>query len=486
MLLAQMSRLQQASNTPNTTVTSTSDNWNKFIIKVEKIGKDSETISSSFSKIFTLGAWIFVFIILIIIVIKRLNSLASRTSSQLIIENFVNASGDGSLDKKLVGISQLAREKLAREIKNVRRRVRNHPKSLGLNGYHPSEISPLPRETSDESLTKLLISLNEVMPSPFNNIGKLFPFLFPVCGTKVRAFLQYKRNKLGKVGISFEVKDMAGKQEPLLYTVWETSNKKDTNNFTNEQLLERYTMLLRPAIRWLAVELSRREMVSNVPLIYSGYKKKQYQSQINNFFSALNNACGRTHGDFFYRLAIEDAQKAIELDLNWYQPYENVAEAYSYLKQQYQAIDYYSQALNKTKDKTTQLILKVGRAKAKLLTGDSDLFQEAKQEIEQVERQCNNLRQENARLLYNLAVWYALACKNEMNTDYYQKARLYLAYSLVKETQYWDWAAKDDELDSILDGFNKLTAQRRKLIKIFHDESNENSIIYFLKNLNWL
>ena len=141
-------------------------------------------------------------------------------------------------------------------------------------------------------------------------------------------------------------------------------------------------MLLKPATRWLAVELSKREMLANVPWYYLGNWCKRYQSQIHNFFGVINYASAPTHGSFFYQLAIEDLQAAVEFDPNWYQPYENLGDTYSTqgrefqenkrINLQRQAILQYEKALVRCEDETVRRRIKVGKAMAQLLTKESN------------------------------------------------------------------------------------------------------------------
>ena len=448
---------------------------------LEMLNKNITTILLSLGKI--------VLIFLILIVIQRILFLIWSRSSQLVIDNFSNASGNEELDRVLAGLSQLARERLVREMKGVHHRLKEHvvPRT-----YRPADKLPLPRATPDQRLTNLVDSLNKFTPEQIDPVVQLLNVVFPVYGTKVTSTLQSQGNDDEKIGITFEITDIEGghlasKAYTKLYTVWELPQDREKDeeqdleidSTLSPSLKERYRLLLKPATRWLAIELSRREMVAAVPRFYFGKKRTHYQAQIHNFFGVLYHASALTHGLFFYKLAIEDFQQAIKLCPNWYQLHENLAYTYSSkgrqlqnsegqnseeqnseaIDLQRQAIVEYENAFNKCTNKEAIPRIRVGKAKSQLLAGDQTQIQEAKDEIEYLEKNWDATFEMNARFIYNMAGWYAIVFAQGHGNERIKKiAQNYLVYALVRNTErdLWSWAGKDPDFQAIRENFTEL------------------------------
>ena len=291
-------------------------------------------------------------------------------------------------------------------------------------------------------------------------------------------------------------------------------------------------MLLKPATRWLAVELSKREMLANVPWYYLGNWCKRYQSQIHNFFGVINYASAPTHGSFFYQLAIEDLQAALELDPNWYQPYENLGDTYSTqgrefqenkrINLQRQAILQYEKALARCEDETVRRRIKVGKAMAQLLTKDETFVEEAQKEIQLLEKQWNAESDLSSRFLYNLASWYAIftaqnngdpsgissgdaaltplrsrsgtSAREWSHKQTKQKARQYLVYALLRDSDrnLWDWASRDPDFQGVRERFADLQyVLMKKLDKVreLPEMTGERFVKHvgeILKEMNWM
>jgi hypothetical protein len=99
--------------------------------------------------------------------------------------------------------------------------------------------------------------------------------------------------------------------------------------------------------------------------------------------------------------------------------------------------------------------IEINRATSQLLTGDPEQVREAREKVTDIAG--GDLADErDARILYSLACWYAVA--DEVGTevpDAGENARLYLAYSLGrdKKRDLWKHASKDKDLASIGHGF---------------------------------
>ncbi|MBV6625027.1 MAG: hypothetical protein KI793_19220 [Rivularia sp. (in: Bacteria)] len=460
---------------------------------IEQVLENLDRVDKSFNRIVFFLAKI-VIILLSLIVIQRIIILITFRSSQLVIDNFTNASGAENMEFVLPGISQLGRERLVREMKGVHQRLKEHVNSSGLRTYRRPDKLPLPQATPDERLSNLVASLNEFTPDQIDPLVNLLKIIFPPYGTKVTSILQSQGEDYNRLGITFEVADIQGRVASRLYTIWEentTESLPDTviktlaknssrTNVDDEEfelppietypeLKDRFRALLKPATRWLALELSRREMLANVPWYYLGNWCKRYQSQIHNFFGVINYASAPTHGNFFYQLAIEDLQAAIALDPNWYQPYENLGDTYSTQGREFQenkrvnlerqAILQYEKALVRCEDETVRRRIKVGKAMAQLLTEDENLVEESRKEIQLLEKQWNAESELSSRFLYNLASWYAIFTgQNAEDEQTKQKARQYLIYALLRDSDrnLWDWASRDPDFQAVRERFTDL------------------------------
>lgn len=499
---------------------------------VEEVLANLDRVDKSFNRIVFFLAKL-VIILLSIAVIQRIIILVTSRSSQLIIDNFANASGAEGMEFVLPGLSQLGRERLVREMKGVHQRLKEHINSNGLRTYRRPDKLPLPQTTPDERLSNLVASLNEFTPDEIDPLVSLLKIIFPPYGTKVTSILQSQGEDYNRLGITFEVTNIQGHGTSKLYTIWEenktesvtdtviktvakTASKTASKTVTDEEfelpiietypeLKDRFRLLLKPATRWLAVELSKREMLANVPWYYLGNWCKRYQSQIHNFFGVINYASAPTHGSFFYQLAIEDLQAAVEFDPNWYQPYENLGDTYSTqgrefeenrrINLQRQAILQYEKALVRCEDETVRRRIKVGKAMAQLLTKDKILVEEAQKEIQLLEKQWNGESDLSSRFLYNLASWYAIfTAQNNGDKQTKQKARQYLVYALLRDSDrnLWDWASRDPDFQGVRERFTDLQYVLMKKLDKIHElpemtgERFVKHVGEILKEMNWI
>jgi len=517
----------QRTEKPIIVAVSESEQSNEPKSSVEEVLANLKKVDESFNSIVFFLAKVII-ILLSLIVIHRIVVLISFRSSQLVIDNFTNASGAEGVEFVLPGLSQLGRERLVREMKGVHQRLKEHISNSGLRTYRRPDKLPLPQATPDERLSNLVASLNEFTPDKIDPLLNLLRIIFPPYGTKVTSILQSQGEDYNRLGITFEVTDIQGRGASKLYTIWEenitesvtdtviktlshkvsrTANDEEEMEFpieTYPELKDRFRGLLKPATRWLALELSRREMLANVPWYYLGNWCKRYQSQINNFFGVINYASAPTHGSFFYQLAIEDLEAAIEFDPNWYQPYENLGDTYSTrgrdaqenrrVNLQRQAILQYEKALARCEDETVRRRIKVGKAMAQLLTKDETLLKEAQTEIQQLEKRWNAESDLSSRFLYNLASWYAIfTAQNNGDEQTKQKARHYLVYALLRDgdRNLWEWASKDPDFHGVRERFTDLQFAMMKKLNEVHElpeitgERFVKNVGEILKEMNW-
>ncbi len=453
---------QQIIARPTPIATSTPSQSDKPKMSVTKLTDDLEVAEKNVTRIFIILVKV-VAANLSLLIVYRLIFMLFQRSSQLIVDNFINAS-DAEMDKVLPGLSQLARERLVGEMKGVRQRMKEHIINQGPQTYHPPDKLPLPQTCPDQRLGDLVTSLSEFTPEQMHPAVKMLKVIFPPLGTKVTSILQSQGKEYDRLGITFEITNIEGRLSSKLYTVWES-----VEAVPEEALKDRYRKLLGSAIRWLALELSRREMVAGVPWYYLGRKRDRYQAKIYNFFGTLNLASAATQGKLFYELAIEDLQQAIILYPEWFQPYENLADTYSNfgretsdnecLNWQRQAILQYDRALNACEDEFVKRRIRIGKAIAGLMTGNVNLIIEAKQEIEKLKKGWDETSELNTRFLYNLAAWYAIAHRIDAEVkSALSLGRRYLVYALVRNSDrtLWEWAGKDPDLQGICEDYAEL------------------------------
>ncbi len=327
--------------------------------------------------------------------------------SNLVIDTFNNSTGNDDLDKALSGLNQLTRENLVRVIDRVRQRVIKY-RDLGPRQYHPAYKNPPPATTVDQGLNNLLASLKGVPSAgPLQTALQLMSLLFTSRGIKVSTTLQ-KKGDTPLFGISLEVTDLQGRQEPKLVTLWEPSPppKRVSDDKSNNWLYkliswpktvqphpvekqvpdvtetpeDHFLTLLGPgpAVRWLAIELTQRSMETQRPRIRI-WQIKYYCSRMYNFIGDLYQSSFLTYYDYsaFGDVAADNFKLAVEKDKEWFQPHENLADTYIiWVKGErskpgqpdkgllYQAISQYNQASRLYKDKVLMPYLeqKGGRA----------------------------------------------------------------------------------------------------------------------------
>ena len=148
---------------PIVVAVSESEQLNEPKSDVETVLENLKKVDDSFNSIVFFLAKVII-ILLSLIVIHRIVVLISFRSSQLIIDNFTNASGAEGVEFVLPGLSQLGRERLVREMKGVHQRLKEHISSSGLRTYRRVDKLPLPQTTPDERLSNLVASLNEFTP----------------------------------------------------------------------------------------------------------------------------------------------------------------------------------------------------------------------------------------------------------------------------------------------------------------------------------
>ncbi|MGD9892262.1 MAG: hypothetical protein AB7U18_13335 [Dehalococcoidia bacterium] len=247
-------------------------------------------------------------------------------------------------------------------------------------------------------------------------------------------------------------------------------------------LTERYYQLLQPAALQLSLDLARRQMLTaDVDLDAKGIelqvKRRIYRAKTYNFLGAMSEAYGADivgYEKLLYELAVWHYLQAISAYEEWYQPHENVAYTYSLLGREncdtayhFRAIDQYEMALSRVDRRTSKEVdnadpnlvkvrITIGLATSQLLTRDAEVIDRAARSIEQITA-CGELdREKNARMLYLLGAWYALAYGMRQGPrDSLHEALRYIGYAFIREIKsdderrLWSWADRDPDLAAI-------------------------------------
>ena len=148
-----------------------------------------------------------------------------RRSPELIIGDFTNATGDDSLDKRLTGLSQSAREKLVGELGGVLRQIKAQSQEVApdLDLKQLTDQFPLPQGAADQRLTDLMNSVKEAAPESVKFLPQLLNTAFPAHGTKVTSVFQRDGDTPGCLSITFEITDLRQERAPKLFTIDERS-----------------------------------------------------------------------------------------------------------------------------------------------------------------------------------------------------------------------------------------------------------------------
>ncbi len=102
---------QQIIAKPTPIATPTPSQSNKPKMSVTKWTDDLEVVEKNVTRIFQIFVKV-LGVLLSILIVYRLILMIFQRSSQLIIDNFINASDAGEMNSVLPGLSQLARERL--------------------------------------------------------------------------------------------------------------------------------------------------------------------------------------------------------------------------------------------------------------------------------------------------------------------------------------------------------------------------------------
>jgi tetratricopeptide (TPR) repeat protein len=454
--------------------------------------------------IFFIGIILKLFIVPILILLIAFRFLPFFIKSNLIVEDFTNSTENDKISKMLVGMSQLFRERLMKNMYYVQSQVGVHVRKTERKDNMPLLKGtifkgPSPENTNKQTLTSLMTSVSEFTPTYIKSLLPFADIILAPRGMKVSCILQ-SGVKSDNLGISLKISDIREKQIPIFCTIHESSEHKkklsgilaketvSDDDQRTKNIYERYVDLFEPTANCLALEISRMIMLDSIPLWYRiPSHKKLYQSYIYNFVGYLSLKFPIWGSFYVYQLAIKNLKTAIELYEDWFQPYENLGDTYSLWGQvvqgeegvnlQQEAVVQYKKALDKTKyiKNSSEIVMLKNRinvsiALADLLTGKEEKIKNAKLEIKKIVEIDNYLLEEKcARTLYNLACWYSIA-KDKFNEteqkDVVKRAHIFLAFSLVRDQDELLWNQVDLDRDLVnIRPFERITELIRPLAK---------------------
>ncbi len=446
-----------------------------------------------------------------------------RRPSKLIMSVFENASGDTTLDSSLKGLSRLAREKLLWELKTIAPVKKKYGARVGPQEYQVSSESPQINEAVSQVLADVSKSLSEFAPDQVKPFMSIISAMFPPHGTQITTTLHRMNDSPGGIGITFEIADLQEKIAPQMQTIWESRPSKalaipsepvtktlsaDSSKDAKEALAafklaqfyaeqgmwsqaklyceeafkklrgdpeiraalakviqytktmaERYRDLLEPAIGYLAIELTCREMLARMPMSirYDPDQRQAYRGKVFNFVGALSQSNMYSYADYselFFDIAIDYLKQAQDLLPDWYQPYLNLGDTYyvgaiysqtdSADMRRHEAIAQYKQSFQMAENGIDRCLIRTCLAIARLrVSGLSDI-KAIHNDIAAIERELKSQLESKEilpRLLYNLATWYAIVQEDQYKElrknvidlkDAQCKARRYIAYGLVR------------------------------------------------------
>jgi hypothetical protein len=448
----------------------------------------SNRLSTVNSLILILAGWVGIAAVMVVV----LRILRLRRRRQLVVSTFVNASGLPELDSTVQGLGYLVRERLVQHLISTQRQLRESAKRTSLPPSLASAQSPAPSSTSDEQVKDLVASLRAYVPQPIAPIIQLLNdvALRPL-GTRVAGTLQQRGTAASRIGITLELTDLRGEQEPSVETVWETAANETGAQGTAQ---ERLITLIEPAARLLARRLVAQELLRSSGLPASAGTRRddvrlagipglsraleqsmprgEYEALVRNFIGMLLQGDALTYQkaglapSFFVR-AIAEFDRAIELAPLMYQPYENRADTYALQAQtdpvlapgllakamlDYSTAQERARALPSLTRPAVEHRLQIGQYLAQLRTGDSVLIQLAAERVAELEAFAGS--ELDDQFLYNLACWHGLSFRmNKTNVEAGSKTLRFLVYCFVRDRtrnrRRWSAAEFDSDLETI-------------------------------------
>lgn len=273
------------------------------------------------------------------------------------------------------------------------------------------------------------------------------------------------------MGITFEVIDLSSPRSTVIHTIWQPEKAP----LSQKSLTARYIALLRPAMRWLVLVFWEQKLFAQIKLAHFNGGPKARNRKYARILYLLGTLYSFSAGqfpafsEFFNQGAVDHFERASNNDTQWCLPYNYLANVCQSAMRKSQndlhdklldeALELHQIAIElakKYKEKDIQGRFQICQAITKLISGDSQLIDEAKREIQDIVQNVNPAAYDttpevSALYLCNLACWYALADqKNVGVANARQLARRYLTYSLARSPHtIWHGIRKDEDLESI-------------------------------------
>lgn len=295
------------------------------------IGNFEQSLANALSVLIQLSVSLIIIVlgfILIRLIIKYTRSY------HLMIEPFQNATTDENMSKMLAGFNLLIRERLILTLKSWSDFLELY-KTDGLSQsrstydvFYKIPIpmgTPIPGGTNDPRFSDLIKSLQDTESWELRIAVQIMNLIFLPHGMRVSGVFQCVGEPSAELGITLEVTDLRGKQEPKLYSLWkqETSAEPTKEPARSYDKSQQFIRELYPVVaRWLAIEFMRQSLTEYEMSIQSEQMRKLHQAKLHNFIGLFHQSAGQTYEKFpeFYQLAIDDFKKAISLFNDWYLP----------------------------------------------------------------------------------------------------------------------------------------------------------------------
>ena len=174
---------------------------------------------------------------LILFFINQLLQVASR-SNQLVFDDVTNSTGDSSLDNIVKGLSLQARQWIAQDTDEAKKRVRKESQRFAGKSLQVDWVSNQISSAFDERAKAIIESMSEFVPAYIKPLLKLTNLFFPSKGTRISTTLMALRNVPLQPQVLYEMVDLENRYGPISGKMYEALIKKPNTQQIPENKIE--------------------------------------------------------------------------------------------------------------------------------------------------------------------------------------------------------------------------------------------------------